>query len=330
MHFAKIFTFVFHVTLKKLTSLLCIVVFSLEGSVFSNTLSAESGNTKIPIILSIDNNYATYAYVTIYSILENANQNTYYDFYILTPEQSEITISDKISGLQKKYNCNIQFITIKSDSICNTLDDTPDSMYHRLLIADLLIKYSKCIYLDTDLIVLSDLTELFNTDLTGYYIAGVKDWASIHSYKQFHPRIIDKFIDLLDMQNYVNSGVLVMNLDLIRKHNLVPKFKELIKHGVDDRRSFPYQDQDIINIICRNHIKCIDTKYNFMSNFDDITTQGLLSEGFSNEEIEQIISNPTIIHYAMEKPWEEEYNSFSKIWWEYAVHTPFFTQIVPL
>ncbi len=316
--------------LAKLTNLLCLAIFLFKNSVFFSILPTSLTDNKIPIVLSIDNNYATYAYVTIYSILENANQNTYYDFYILTPEQSEITISDKISGLQKKYNCNIQFITIKSDSICNTLDDIPNAMYYRLLIADLLPQYSKCIYLDTDLIVLSDLTELFNTDLTGYYIAGVKDWASIHSYKQFHPQIIDKFIDLLDMQNYVNSGVLVMNLDLIRKHNLVPKFKELIKHGVDDRRSFPYQDQDIINIICRNHIKCIDTRYNFMSNFDDIITQGLLSEGFSNEKIKQIINNPAIIHYAMEKPWEEEYNSFSKIWWEYAVHTPFFTQIVLL
>ncbi|MDE6432285.1 MAG: hypothetical protein K2L13_02715, partial [Opitutales bacterium] len=209
------------------------------------------------------------------------------------------------------------------DKMLNPVDDDASiATYYRLLAADMIPQCQKCIYLDADVIVLSDLTELYNIDLGDNYIAGVKDLPSIFTYEKmywnFLPQKIDKISDLLDFSNYVNGGVLVMNLELIRKHKINEKFKFMVQHGIDDKSSYPYHDQDIINIACNGHIKCIDLAYNFMPNFISVVKEKLDQAEYTAQQLEAIITSPVIIHYAMEKPWNQPFNDFFAIWWRYA------------
>ncbi len=287
-----------------------------------------SVHNNIPIILSADNHYAPYMYVTLFSILENAHKNTSYNFYLFVSENFDNSFLRKILELKKRFTCDIHFIKISPQAIDCSFEETSNAIYYRLLAAELLPQYKKCIYLDTDTIVLDDLTNLYNIELEDNYVAGVKDFPSITTYKVFQLQAIDKFIDLLDFSKYINSGVLVMNLELMREHKITEKFKTLIKHGVDNKRTFPYHDQDIINIVCRGHIKCIDMKYNFMSNFVDILEKQVSNHEYTLQDFNQFIQNPVIIHYAMEKPWEKQYNSFAQKWWEYAHKTSLFSKSI--
>lgn len=284
--------------------------------------------THIPVVLSSDNEYAKYMYVTMYSMLSNAHPETHYDFHLLISDNFKQEYEDKILTLKQQYRCSINFIKMETLSLKTNPSHWPPSAYYRLFIADLLPDCDKCIYLDVDIIVLKDLSKLYNIDLENHYIAGVIDFPVMKTYAILDPRIIDKFVDLLDRDRYINSGVLVMNLELIRKNKVTTKFKKMVKYGIDGMNPFPYADQDIINLVCKDHIKNIDIKYNFMSNFVDLLREQLAIENRHIDlDLEKTINNPTIIHYAVDKPWDDKSLMFAEKWWKYAHETPYFQEI---
>ena len=77
--------------------------------------------TRIPIALATDENYAMPTAVAMTSILENAAKNTFYDFYILVPAAFSTRISQKIALIKVAYpHCDIHFIDMK-DSFSDAL-----------------------------------------------------------------------------------------------------------------------------------------------------------------------------------------------------------------
>ena len=89
--------------------------------------------------------------------------------------------------------------------------------FYRTLIPDFLpADASHAIYLDTDILVNLDIAELWKIDLEDKLIGAIPEAASGFS--------LDKAMDvipckknLVDPQKYFNSGVMVFNLDQIRK-----------------------------------------------------------------------------------------------------------------
>ena len=98
----------------------------------------------------------------------------------------------------------------------------------------------KVMWLDVDTIVDADISELFDMDLTGYFYAGVLE-----------PKKSNMFF------RYINTGVLLYNLDLLRDMN---KEHELI--GFLNNYGFAFPGQDVINLLCQGRIKVIDSEYN--------------------------------------------------------------------
>ena len=70
---------------------------------------------------------------------------------------------------------------------------------------DVLSDWDKVLYIDTDMIIQGDLSQLFNTDLGEAYIAAVKDMAGM-ALESHHNR--------LGLGNYFNAGMMLMNLNL--------------------------------------------------------------------------------------------------------------------
>ena len=91
-------------------------------------------------------------------------------------------------------------------------DYTPYCMLR--LLADKVVELpNKILYLDYDTVACKDIQELWDIDITNYEFAGAKDY-----YGRF-------FIN----KNYLNSGVLLMNLDKIRETKLLEKCLDLLK-----------------------------------------------------------------------------------------------------
>lgn len=271
--------------------------------------STKSKVTTIPIALTSDNKYTPFLYTTMVSVLQSANENTFYDFYLLLDPNFSDKSKEQINTLKVEYNCNINFINMNN---CFSNLDVPASWY-RLLVAKFLPEtIDKCIFLDDDIYVRTDLNDLYNIDLTDNYIAGVLA-TSYYVYADKHHCNI---LNIPSTKQYINTGVIVYNLKLLRKDNITQKFIELSDNN------WPSYDQDVMNVICYGKIKILPPKYNVMIKhlfINDIRLYDL----YTKEEIEEAKNNPYLIHFIDEqKPWQG-FRKYGNYWWKTAIKTPY-------
>lgn len=275
----------------------------------------------ISIVFSSDENYKYPLMLSIFSALVNKNESSVYDFVILVPNEFSEKTKETIKELLKSYNnVNLSFINME-DKYANAninAQHITKPTYYRLSLPELL-QVDKCLYLDVDIIVCRDLSELYNTDLKENYIAGVKAAGYFSKTES-----IEKKAEMLEIDNintYVNAGVLLMNLDRMRKDSLTQIFDELVENNYKD------QDQDIINKVCFGRTIVLPPKYNSMTKYNNSRTEFYFSDdlmglrnSYNPEEWMEACTDPVIIHYADKiKPWNSFETDFSYIWWQYAL-----------
>lgn len=284
-------------------------------------------NTKliIPVILSADNNYAKYMYITMLSMLKNADKSTSYNFYLLVPSSYSKKNEELFIKLRNEYQCCIHFIDMKNafSTLTMHIPHITSPTYYRLLAADILPQeYDKCIYLDCDICVCKDLGELYNIDMENNYIAGVRA-AGYY----FDETANCKRLNLSSMKQYINAGVLLMNLKQIRKDNLTKKLVAL------SYNNFSSQDQDVINVACYNKIITLPLRYNVMTKYNGLfdnknSDYNKLKDVYGVEEINYATKYPVIIHYADKiKPWQNKKSILANIWNSYADQCHFYDGI---
>ena len=112
----------------------------------------------------------------------------------------------------------------------------------RIACAKMFPNVERMLYLDCDTIIDDDISELFETDMTGCYFAGVKESAKSRE------------------TPYINTGVLVMNLAEIRRDGIDDKLIWLLN---SQKMTLP--DQDAINLLAQGHIYFLPSEYNVCS-----------------------------------------------------------------
>ncbi|MBR2711901.1 MAG: glycosyltransferase family 8 protein [Bacilli bacterium] len=191
-----------------------------------------------------DNNITNGLIISILSLIKHTDEEL--NIYVLTMkyEKYKPLSKDVIKVLDKKLkeknkNSKINLIDITNKVIkCLPTANlstrfTPYCMLR--LYADKVDELpSKIIYLDNDVVALKDFTDFYNLDITNYDIAGVFDYYGSHIYRK---KIIIK--------DYLNSGVLLMNLDKIKENNLFEKCRIRCR---DKEMLLP--DQEAINTYC--------------------------------------------------------------------------------
>ncbi|MDR2603639.1 MAG: glycosyltransferase family 8 protein, partial [Puniceicoccales bacterium] len=258
-----------------------------------------------------------------------SNADTSYDFYLLVPSDFKKRYENLIFELGTQYGSKINFIDMGTAFANSPLEnDWPAPAYYRLLAPNLLPNYKKCLYLDTDIIVRHDLRELFNTDLEDCYVAGVDERDTVMDEVKYLSSI-----NLSNTNHYVNSGVLVMNLDLMRRDNLHEKFITLAKHGIDGKKAFLFADQDILNIACQGRIKFLDLKFNVSPrrlvltiNFEDYRIK--MQEFYGEKQLNDAYKDPIILHFFGRKPWKTHATMFDDRWWEVCRLSPFYEEVL--
>jgi UDP-glucose:(glucosyl) LPS alpha1,3-glucosyltransferase len=205
------------------------------------------------IVFSSDFKYSKYIGISILSILEN-NIHEKYNFHIFV---NEIDILDlnRIRSLPYK-NINIFFYWL-DDSIVEGLQTTQHfskGMYYRLLIPYILHrKVDTFLYLDTDVICVGSISEIFSTNLSKKVVAAVPDTIEeYHLYRLYELGFKKESI-------YFNSGVMYINTSEWVNNKITEKFLSLI--GMS---SYVYPDQDVLNLILNNSsVVFLSEKFNY-------------------------------------------------------------------
>lgn len=295
---------------------------------FLRNMEKNSENVnEIPVVFGIDNNYIYTNIVVMTSLLANAHKNTFYKIYIMHSNDFLDKNKFKILSLKKYYkNCDIEFLEIgnKFDNYDAKSTHFTKAIFYRLEIPTR-IKQKKCIYLDSDIVINDDLSELFNLNIDDYYIAGVKDGsgdALIGNDEIPYKNTLKLFMSQKIMNNYINSGVLLWNLEKIRKDNLVPQFYEFIQKYVFDEKISKLGDQDCLNLVCGEKILTLPLKYNVTSALvcGGYQSHPYVKTLYSQKEWQDAYEKPVIFHYTTQeaKPWNCLVGDKSSLWWHYA------------
>lgn len=268
----------------------------------------------IPIVYATDQNYLFYTCVSITSLAERAAKNTFYKIYVLTGEGFRDD-ENLIKAVEERYgNVKIRIINVNTklfDHVFIKNEHISKAAFYRLAICDN-IDEDRCIYLDSDTVVTEDLQELWNCKMDGYYLAGCRDvWIDWLTEEESEQRRIESHLP--GMEDYVNSGVLVFNLKKIREDKLNDLFIEHMNI------QYPYEDQDIINVCCYNHIFKLPTKWNNFTagiGYD----QELRAAGVNEEVLRVFKTSCGITHYITKdaRPWEGRKVWKNGDWWQFA------------
>lgn len=168
-------------------------------------------------------------------------------------------------------------------------------MYYRILVAKLLPEtVERVLYLDPDLIVTDNLEEFYHMPLEGYFFAGIRDRLQDNEDSPYW-----KVLGFTGKNNYINSGVLLCNLTLLRKEQKVQDVFDMLKERGE---SLKFPDQDLINVLYEGKIAVAEERYNLNPNI--LRWWEYLGYNFAPF----FLKKPAIIHYmGSQKPWRNSY-----------------------
>ena len=132
----------------------------------------------IPIFFAVDDGYIPFLAVTLQSIVEKSKEEYYYVVKILYTNISEEN-KEKINKY-KRENIEIEFVNLnyyieKVKDKLYTRDYFSMTTYFRLFISNLYPQYNKAIYLDSDIVLLTDVAELYMQDIGDNLVGAVAD-----------------------------------------------------------------------------------------------------------------------------------------------------------
>lgn len=259
----------------------------------------------------INDAYVDKMLVTAISIcINNPGKHTFYVFTTgLTDENTAL-----LHRVLSYYNSIAVLINI-DDRCLNGVPilrkDFNKTPYYKLLIpVNLPDAIDKILYMDADMIVKGDLTELYNSDLGGTYFAAVPD--SIRNEKD-KPYLEKLGINYAEGERYFNSGFILFNVSEFKKIYSLDHALEYIKKNGS---TFKYHDQEVLNGLYHKNYTQLNNAYNYFTGFHSIKEMILYWIGLENTQIK----NAKVLHYANLKPWNNNYvGKCENYYWEYAV-----------
>ena len=267
----------------------------------------------IPIFFTIDDGYAPYLHVALISLIKNASKDRRYKIIVVYQELNEENRNNLAKLVEDYPNFEMEFKFMKqsldmiTDRIENRLrsDYFTMTIYFRIFIPDMYPEYDKAIYIDSDIIVPGDISELYDTDMHDNLIGVVTD-GSVNDVPELQRYMTESLG--LKLGDYFNSGMLLMNMKELRNVHLAEHFLYLLNKYHFDCVA---PDQDYLNSMCYGKIEYLDSCWDAMPNRN-------------KPEIE----NPKIIHYNLfDKPWCYDDIQYQDYFWEYAKQSVYYDKI---
>lgn len=246
------------------------------------------------ILFSINAKFIDLTKTCIHSIIR-FDKNI--DFYILHHDLNQKHMDD----LRRSFlECTFHFIEVKEEEFKGFPISSryPLEIYYRLFASDLLPKtLDRILYLDVDIVVIQSLRELYNMDFErNLYIA-----SSHVNERMMH--LNAKRLGLKEDVPYINTGVLLMNLELLRKQL---NKQDILNYVNAYKKNLVLFDQDVLTALYGDKTKLVDyRKYNLserMMNFYNLRNPK------SRIDLDWVKKNSVIIHYCGRmKPWKGKY-----------------------
>lgn len=268
-------------------------------------------NQQIPICFATDDNYVPFLTVALASLLDNSSKDNFYKIYVLTSHLSQENMDSILK--QQKENSSIEFVQLskeldKVQDMFHLRDYYSKETYYRIFIPNLFPQYQKVLYLDCDITILGDVSELYNTQIHGYYVGAVQEEV-MQTFEVFG-NYVEK-ADGINRKNYFNAGILLINCRRWRNKLIAERFVDLL-----NRYTFRVvQDEDYLNVLCKENIKWLPLGWNKTS---------YKNEAFNDKDLK-------IIHWKINwRPWKYKNVLYEEYFWKYAEKTDFYDMLIQM
>lgn len=288
----------------------------------------------VPIVASSDKNYVPHLAVLINSALQNADKSVFIDFIVLDGGISEM---DKVSlkTLEVAHpHARISFIDMsRSFRDVEVNAYFTQATFYRLAMPTLLLEYEKVIFLDTDMVVLGDVSQLLDVDLEGHYLAAVPDIImktflnkGVKTPKKVGGKGCAKYLsDIvglnLSKHQYFQAGTLIFDLAKMRSDDLSLRMIADIK-----KNDYWFLDQDVLNKYLKGRVKFLPHEWNSVFVPDDHLRE-LSSDDLKIYEHSR--EHALVFHFAgIQKPWKKSSVFGGRYYWQYLRGTPWYEELL--
>lgn len=249
------------------------------------------------ILVTLDSNYI-YPLCVMFNSLAKSNPDGEFDIYVAYSSLTE----DDFAKMKKALggvNAAIHKVPVDNEifSGAPVLDRLSKETYYRLLIGDILpADVHKILYLDPDTVINRNLSDFYNTDMTGKTVAG-----GMHMFGFFEKINLIR-LGMDKNSHYINAGVLLINLDEWRKTVTLQQILDFISANI---KKLLLADQDVINCLFQHSTLLIDER---LFNLDEktYTKYSSRSAGKKRIDLDWVKKKTFIIHFnGKHKPWRE-------------------------
>lgn len=268
-------------------------------------------NKQIPIFYACDDAFVKYTIVSLTSIKANASLDRKYHVYVLYTDISD-EMKQKLLALgDENFEISFENVSEQLNLISKSLPLRhyySKTTYYRLFIATMFPELDKAIYIDSDTIVLGDISKLYGIELGDKLVGACHEQAmeQIDVYGTYVEEVIG-----ISRNEFFNAGILLLNTKAIRKFGVLDKFIYYL--GVYD--FIVTQDEDYLNLVCKDRVLWLDQKWN--------------TELIEFFKYDYDITEANILHYIMvNKPWHYHECRGADIFWKYAKMTSVYDMLV--
>lgn len=268
--------------------------------------------TRVPVVFICDRHYVIPTAVAITSLIENKNPQTHYDIHVIAAELSDTEINKFFEFREHQADIHVISVSLrKFEGIRKSFYITPAACL-KFDLPNLIPQYDKVLYLDGDILIQKDLSDLFAISIDDVYAGVVKDVVLTEND--------------LHVQNYFNSGVMLLNLELLREKNMPEALLNLRKSST----GFTYMDQDCFNLLFEKKVQFLPMKYNcfysFFLRFKHKYTLDYINTSFGTaySSCDEIKNDSCIVHLiGWDKPWLYFDSALTGEWDDYFQRSPF-------
>lgn len=271
----------------------------------------------IDIVCNIDDNFVKYCSVMLASLFTNNKKNKFH-IHIITDRLSEESQKVLRNFIEEEYGNHLSIYSIDKEIKNKYLNiDMKGShisiaTFYRCFTASILpCNIKKALYLDCDIFVNGSIEELWEIDINEYAAGVVEDqWSNI---KEYYSRLAYP-----ESYCYFNAGVMLINLDYWRKHNIEEKIMEYISKYPE---RLVLNDQDVLNAVLYKEKLFIPYRWNMQDGF---YRRRRKVRSTTIPELDKELNKGIIIHFTgSKKPWDKKsMHPLRKLYHKYIDLTP--------
>ena len=274
-------------------------------------------NKCVNLVLITDNGFAVLTGVAIYSLKRNSNPDYHYKVNVLCSDVDECHVRRLKELSSENFEINVLYVDGSrfSEYSKGYLHVSTTALF-KFDLANIFENEDKILYVDGDVLIQSDLVDLYNTDISGVYAGVTVDYGGLTWPSDFKKRLKTRH------RYYFNSGMMLLNLKKMREDGIPAKLLDYRLNGINH-----YMDQDAFNIVLREKVKYLSLNNNFVitawRDFDESVLTGFFGLEKRDRKIDYL-KEAGVVHFASpDKPSKYIDTPYANVWYSYFCDSPF-------